>query len=567
MKEMIRRLKAWPFLTFELGLASFIIGVLGLASPIFVIQVLRRYVSSGIGGTLFTLVTGVLVAIVMEFAFRQVRLRLARGLNIRPEAQLSGRVFATLTDARMGALDRVAPAQKREMVSHLGMVQQTYSPNNITLLFDVPLCILYLAVIFMLKPVIAVCVFFLLVVVCIFSAGSRAIQEKPTQALQQASAKNRNLTSSTLIAADSVRAFNAASHLKEEWGKQQGQTNTVRRRLVILQGLLGSITSSLQALMTVIVIALGAWLTVRGEMTVAAMIGANILAGRAMAPILRFTQFVPQLSKARQSLEKLEEFCELPREPHKGTAKKKFSGRIEFADLAFGFGGTEGPLYESISVTVPEGGLLVVTGANGTGKTTLSRLVLGLLQPTRGRILVDGIDLRQAQPAWWRKQVIYLPQEPVFFDGTIRENLETNGVDLQEEDLTEIANRVGLKQFLDESKAGFDTPLMAGGRNLALGIRRRIAFARALVTKGQLVVLDEPVEGLDPEGRAVVGKLVSELSRERKTLIVCSHNPNMMQGLGIRLNLNIKPVPEISLPNPNKAVGPGSIPDVQEPQV
>lgn len=556
MRELFRRFRAWPFLSFEIGLSSFFIGLLSLASPIFVMQVLRRYVSSGIDGTLATLVTGTVAAIAMEFAFRQVRLRMARGLNLRPEAELSGRVFATITDARISALGKVPAAQQREMVNHLNTVQQAYSPINITTLFDVPLTFLYLGVIYLLRPLIAVLVLCLMAVVVLVSVLGRSAQEKPTLDLQQATTRNRNLAHTTLLADDSVRAFNAGRHLKELWGKQQVKTNGFQRHLVILQGLSQSITGGLQSLMNVVVIAVGAWLTVNGEMTVAAMIGANILAARSIAPILRLSQLSPQLTRARQSLDILEAFCSIPREPRSGTALKTFNGRLEFSDMAFSYDQAHGPLFESVSLIVPQGGLLVVTGANGTGKTTMASLVLALLQPTRGRILIDGVDLRQVQPEWWRRQIIYLPQEPVFFDGTIRENILTNGIDVQEEDLQAILQRVGLKQFLDESTSGLETALAGGGRNLALGIRRRIALARALVTKGRLVVIDEPTEGMDQAGRVVIGKVLSEMAQDGKTLIISSHNPNILPNRGIRLNLDIKPVPGINLSQSNRAVGP-----------
>ncbi len=564
MKEVFRRLKAWPFLAFEISVASLFIGLLGLASPIYIMQVLRRYVSSGIDGTLVTLTTGVIVAIVMEFAFRQIRLRLTRGLNLKPEAELSGRVFATITDARLGALDKIPQAQQRDMVNHLNTVQQAYSPINIASLFDVPVSILYLGVIFLLRPVIALVVLVFMVIIIAFSVLFRSVQQRPTQELQQATTRSRNLAQSALQADESVRAFNAARHLKELWGKLQAKMNGFQRQLTVLQGLSLSLTASLQALMNVAVIAIGAWLTVRGEMTVAAMIGANILAARSIAPLLRLVQLSPQLTKAKQALEILEAFCNIAREPRSGTALKAFAGRIEISDMAFRFEQSHGPLFESVTLTLPAGGLLVITGANGSGKTTMANLVLGLFNPTRGRILVDGVDLRQVQPEWWRRQVVYMPQEPVFFDGTIRENLLANGADLRDDELQAILNRVGLKQFIDESMAGLETPITGGGRNLALGIKRRMALARALVTRGQLVVIDEPTEGMDQPGRAMVGQVVSELVQEGKTLVVCSHNHNILPNRGIRLNLDSKPVPSVTLPHANRAVGPVTDKDAEE---
>ncbi|MCK5311520.1 MAG: ATP-binding cassette domain-containing protein [Desulfobacteraceae bacterium] len=546
MKELVKRLKSLPLLSSELVLASLFISILGLSSPIFVIQVLRRYVTSGIDSTLITLVTGVLVAIAMEFAFRQVRLRLARGLNLRPDAELSAKVFSTLTDARTGAIESVPPVQRREITGHLNTVLQAYNPVNFVSILDIPFAFLYVIAIFFLKPMLAIIVILFLTIAFVFSIINHLLQKEPQKNMQQAIAKNNSLANTVLQASDSVRSFNAAKFLKEIWGKQQGLSNILKRRMVILQGLSQSITASLQALMNVAVIAVGAVYAVQGEMSVAALIGANILASRALAPIIRFAQLGPIFINARQSLDLLENFCKIPREMKQGTALKNFAGKIELSDVAFRFGRASTPLFESASLVLNPGGLLVVTGSNGTGKTTLARLFMGLLVPVRGNLFVDGIDLRQILPYWWRQQIIYMPQEPVFFDGTIKENLLTNNSDIEEDALAHILEKAGLRKFLDEGQAGLETLLINGGKNLALGIRRRIALARALITDGQLVIIDEPAEGLDLDGVTLMFKMITEFAQSRKTMILFSHNPNILKGHGSRLDLNVKPVPKLT---------------------
>ena len=101
-----------------------------------------------------------------------------------------------------------------------------------------------------------------------------------------------------------------------------------------------------------------------------------------------------------------------------------YEGRVSFQDLAFAYPDNQTPIFESLKVDLEPGAVLIVAGGNGTGKTTLSRLVVGLIEPTRGRILVDGLELQQVAPEWWRMQVSYLPQEPSFLNATISENLK-----------------------------------------------------------------------------------------------------------------------------------------------
>lgn len=556
MRELFNRLKSMPLLFLQVLLASLFISMLSLSSPLFVIQVLTRYCTHGVDTTLITLTIGVLIAIALEFGFRQVRLGLSRGFSIRPDAQMAGGAFATLTSGKTASIEQLPPGLRREIMNSLAAIQQAYSPSNLATVLDAFFAFLYIGALFLLNGIIALIVSFFLVIMFLFALASHNLLGKPTQELNQASVRNSSLVSSAIQAADSIRSFNAARFLKQAWGKQQALTDELRRRISTQQGLSQSITMSANAIMSVAVIAVGATYVVAGGMSVGVLIGANILASRALAPINRFAQLGPIFTKAQQSLELLARFAKLPREDTKGTALKQYKGRLELKDLAFMYRGSSGPLFESASLQLAGGSILVVSGDNGSGKTTLVKLLVGLLEPTRGQIFVDGLDLRQVQLEWWRQQFIYLPQEPTFFDGTIRENLMTVNPELDEPKLLQVVERAGLKRFLDQSPQGLETPLINGGVNLALGVRRRLALARALTSGGMLAIFDEPAEGMDAEGIGTVFKAMNEISNSGRTLIVCSHNPNILQGKGLRLDLNIKPVPKLVIPAP-------AVPDIR----
>jgi ATP-binding cassette subfamily C protein LapB len=172
-------------------------------------------------------------------------------------------------------------------------------------------------------------------------------------------------------------------------------------------------------------------------------------------------------------------------------------------------------------------------------------MIVGLLEPTRGKILIDGVDLTQVVPEWWRKQIVYLPQEPSFLNATIAENLLTISPELDEAGLNELARAAGLKSFIDQSPEGFQTVLTNNGANLSLGIRRRLALARALASDGMLVVIDDPTEGLDAEGVQVVIDSINKLTKRGRTIIVFTHDPNLFSGIQHYLDLNSKPTPKL----------------------
>ncbi|MBT3360548.1 MAG: ATP-binding cassette domain-containing protein [Rhodospirillales bacterium] len=546
MKEMFRRLMSRPGIAAELVVASFLANMLALASPLFVIQVLNRYVSHGVDGTLITLTTGVILAVGLEFAFRQVRIALARGISVGPDEKMSAAGFAVLTGAKTAALERVPPGVSREVMSGLNAVETAYGAPNIGAVLDVPFAFLYIAVLFLLNPILAGVAALFLTGAFLVATISLMSLRKPTRAMVHASSGGNNLVGTAVQHADTVRAFNAGNFLNMAWVRQSQMVQGLRARIVNRQGFVQSLGQTSAALMNVAIIAVGATLVVKGEMTVGAMIGANILASRALVPLTRFAQLGEVFAKARQSLNLINEFARIPVEATTGSAKSKYTGSLEIRDLAFEFTGASSPLFESVSLDLTPGSVLLVTGGNSTGKTTLARLLAGVLEPTRGQILADGLDLRQSVPEWWRRQIMYMPQEPAFLNATIEENLRTTNPEIGMERLNELIDMVGLRQFLDETNKGFDEPVTSNGNSLSLGIRRRLALARALATGGQVAIFDEPMEGMDRDGCAAVSKVMGELARQGRTIIVISHDHSIVKGASVMLDLNAKPVPRIT---------------------
>ena len=152
MKELLRRLMIQPGLTFELVLASLFANVLALAPSLFVIQVLNRYVANGINSTLVTLTTGVVIAIILEFAFRQVRNRLAKGISRMQDEEISRASFHVLATAKAGSIERLPPGQQREIMSGIDNIRNAYGAANISSVLDLPFALLFLGVLYLLTP-------------------------------------------------------------------------------------------------------------------------------------------------------------------------------------------------------------------------------------------------------------------------------------------------------------------------------------------------------------------------------------------------------------------------------
>lgn len=548
MIELFRRLTARPVLFAELLLASLFVNLLALASTLYVIQVLNRYVSYGVDATLATLTIGMLIAVVLEFGFRHARLKLAAVISTGPDALASDASYRVLLRARLGALDRVAPGLRQEIARSVDSVERAFTAPTVSALLDVPFALLSVSVLLLLSPRLAA------IVVCAMGvtflvvwAGQKALRE-PTAIMMKAAAGTQSLLTAAVDGGDTTRAFNGFNMLFRLWESQRRALRALRRRLADTEGLNQSLSQSIASLQGVAVIAVGAMLVLKGELDVATLIGANILASRALGPIARMGSLSESLARGTQALTLLREFSQLPLEPDNGTALNPYRGRLELKDVAFIYPGNSGPLFESLSLSLEPGSILVVTGPNGSGKTTLARMLVGLIDPVRGQILVDGVDLRQIAPEWWRRQLVYQPQEPFFLPGSIADNIRINVPALDDEGLNKVAQVVGLRPFIDTASKGFGTPIADGGRTLSVGVRRRISLARALTTGGLLVVLDEPTEGLDSDGCAAVYAAMNALAAAGRTIVAFSHDPHIVRSARLHLDLGSKPVPRVTRP-------------------
>jgi len=543
MGEFFKRLKAKPGLTAEIVAASLFANILALASPLFVIQVLNRYVGQGVDATLAALASGVLIAIALELGFRQARMKLARGLSAKNDDELSTGAFGILTTAESMALMRIPAGERREVVRGLEMVENAYTPGNITSVIDVPFALLFAVALFMLSPHLAAIAVGFLIVILIFAVQSQRSLRGPMTNLSAAQNEVSGLLNNANAATDTVRAFGGRAIMTDAWKTASERSRLLRALIARRQALVQSVTQSAQALMSVFIYSVGAWLVVHGKLDVGMLIGANILSARTLGPMIKFAQLGETFAKAENALTKVREFASLPVEPDKGAKLSQFNGQIEFRDVSFAYPGATTPLFEGLNFKLPPGGVMVVTGSNGAGKSTLAKIAAGLLQPVRGQVLADGVDLKQLDPGWWRSQLMYLPQEPTFINASLRANLEAANPDQDEETMMRILREVGLGPFVDESPDGLDRIIANGGGNMALGQRRRLAFARAMFVGGKMAVLDEPTESLDDEGTAFVYSALIDMARRGKTIIAFSRNPKIVSAATLILDLDSKPTP------------------------
>ena len=544
MIEIFNRLKRNPNLFTKIIIASFFVNILALATPVYVIQVLQRYVAYGVNSTLVTLVVGILLVSMFEFFFRNIRHRMTREVEAE-NTLLADRVMKKLVSIKSSYYSIQKSFRPDIVTRNVNLVQNTFNASTTLILIDVPFVLIFLIALFLINYQLGlIATLFILVPFIILNFYRNSI-DKLSNASTQLNYGTARLHDSSSTRFETVKYFNLINAVKKAWGSIIERTINTKEDLEAQRNILSSFMASSTTLLTIIIIAWGAVLAVDGQISVGALIGANILGSRAIAPIIRLVQNIEPINKATVSLGELNQFLRIPQDSKDGSEIRDFKGIIDIKDLHFQYPNSKVPVFEGLNCTVKPGDVLAIKGSNGSGKSTLIKSIIRILEFNRGQIFYDSVELNQLSLDWLRSNLTYLPQEPKFIDGTLLDNL-LGLTEIKKDKMNEILKSVDLIDFVNSDPSGIKMQLPNRGENLPFGIRKRIALARAMVVSGQVVVFDEPTESMDERGRTSLYNLIDKMTMERKTIIVATQDENIIKKANILLDLDKKPSPQVT---------------------
>jgi ATP-binding cassette, subfamily C, bacterial exporter for protease/lipase len=504
------------------GLFSAVANVLMLVPTLYMLQIFDRVLVSLNELTLLMVSLFTLFLLVVMATADWFRSRLLIRTGLRLDQALSTRVF----DA--GFAEATArPGSQLRPTGDLIELRQFLTGTGVISFFDLPWTPVYLAVLFILHPLLGwVALGFMLLQSLLVFLGQRVTREPHKLALA-AQTDSQTFLQGKLRNAEVIHAMGMWPPLRDRWRQRQREALSLHAQSHRVAQGVTSASKWLRYAQQSGGLAVGAILVINGEISAGAMIAANVLMTRTLAPIDQLASAWKQFHGARQAYERL--VALLGRHPRQKAAAlgERPQGRVEVRNITAGAPDSEDPILKQVSLVLEPGTVTVVVGPSGSGKSTLARVVTGLWPAREGEVLLDGRPVR----AWPRGELGlhlgYLPQDVELFDGTVADNIARLG-EVDPGAAVQAAQMCGLHDAILQLPGGYDAGIGVGGHVLSGGQRQRIALARALYRNPRLVVLDEPNSSLDDAGERALEKAVSTLRSTGNTLLLITHRPSMV---------------------------------------
>lgn len=510
----------------DVTVAGVCINLLALASPLFIMNVYDRVIPHNSMVTLWVLALGVGIACVVDGVLRALRAWYVDLAGRNVDVVLSTVLLERVIHARLDACPE-SPGELAHTLESFENLRETLSSTTLLAFIELPFVLLFIGLMAWLGGSLALVP--LLAAPCMLLFG--AVLQRPfrdsARESQMRNARRHAVLSETLAGLETVKGnllYAPLLNRYENTVEASAHTRLHGRRLgtVAAQGVY--VVTSLSSVALIIV---GAYNIAAGHLSVGALVACVILLGRCLGPLAQLAALLGQWQRTRATLTLLNRIMALPEENDGNVGLPAGQLGYDLHEVSLSYKNTDIPSLDNLTLRIAPGERVGIVGGIGSGKTTLARVLMGLLRPTEGRVSLGGVDLRQVSPDHLRSRAGYLAQEVVLFSGTVRENLALGLAQPDSRRLEAVVEVAGVNDFVGLHPLGLDMPAGDRGRMLSGGQRQAVAMARALVRDPSVLVLDEPASHLDPGAEL---RLVNRLGQilPGRTLVLFTHRPAML---------------------------------------
>ncbi|WP_051304502.1 type I secretion system permease/ATPase [Chitinilyticum litopenaei] len=511
-------------------LAALMINLFALAVPLYSMNVYDRVVPNQAFDTLWVLALGALLVLGFDFVLRTARGYILDVASKRIDITLSTLIMERVLGLRMAA----RPASVGSFAANLRAFESMrdfIASASMATLVDLPFVLIFLLVLIWISPWLLLPPLVGMLLIVVFSLLAQAKMAAMVEESQRATAQRNATLVESLTGIETIKTATAEGEFQRRWERATLFLAQKGGQLRLLSSTTINFAQLITQLVYIVMIIVGVYLMAEGKMSMGGIIAASMLSGRAMAPLGQIAGLLMQYQNARSSLEGIESHMQMPVErPAESTFlhRATFRGDIEFRDVHFAYPGRDDAALAGISFRIKAGERVALIGRVGSGKTTIEKLILGLYHPDQGSVLVDGVDTRQIDPAELRRAIGHVPQDPILFFGSLKQNIALGAPFADDGMIIAAAELAGVNEFADAHPRGYDMAISERGESLSGGQRQAVTIARAVLNDPPMLLLDEPSSAMDHQSEErLKGRLRKYIAS--KTVVLVTHRTSLLE--------------------------------------
>ncbi|MGG7048744.1 MULTISPECIES: type I secretion system permease/ATPase [unclassified Campylobacter] len=511
-------------------LASFIISLFVLASPLFTMNVYDRVVPNNAVETLWVLALGVGMVYLIDLFLKFIRSYFLEVAGKKSDIIMSSLIFERVMDMKFNNRPKSVGSFANNM-KEFDTIKNFFSSASLVAIVDLPFAVIFLIVVYFIGSYLVVVPVVIIAIILIYTFSIKDPLQKAIKSTFEASAAKSGILIESLNALETIKTLGASGHVQWNWEEATGEIANRSIKSKMITTSITTITAFLVQLNTIAIIVTGVYMIKETHLTMGALIAVVMLSSRAIAPMGQVAALIANFEQTKAAYESVNKIMNMPVERPEGkkfVRRNSFDGKIEFKNVSFTYPDTTKGSLDRINFVINAGEKVGIIGRNGSGKTTIQKLILGLYAPTEGAVLIDGIDINQIDPADLRRNIGYVPQDILLFKGTVRENIVQKAPYADDMQIIKAAKISGVDEYVNAHPLGFDMPVLERGDGISGGQRQSIALARAFLLDSPIVLLDEPTNSLD---NTVENKLKGNLKINLvdKTMLLVTHKTSLLE--------------------------------------
>jgi ATP-binding cassette subfamily C protein LapB len=512
----------------EIIVISFFINLFALISPFFTMNVYDRIVPNYAISTLLVLAFGMLIMYFFDFIFKIIKSYLTDYISLNIGNEVDQVLLSKLLNMKGTGLN-LSNGAKNSLFKELSMVREFYFSRFIPSLIDLPFLLMFLILLFVISPtmlLVALVASFIVFMANIFFQVP--MQKNHAGMLNEDQNKNGMLIE-TVSGMESIKTFNYIGKILSKWRRVLDKAYRSNYNYNLWVNISTNFSLWIMNVVTTIIVVVGVFEISRNAMTTGGLIASSTIVSRIMTTVIAFAGLIVRYRSIQNTLRHLEKIVNSPMEDETENygAKAPFTGEITFKDVTFFYPSMKHPILNKCSFTIKAKDKVAIIGKTGAGKSTITRLLLGLDFNNGGEVQLDGIDINNIHISELRSSIGFMPQKSFFFHGTVRENIMMNGTNVSEEQYQKACDLAGVKLITALSGKGDDMVVQEMGKNLSGGQQQIIALARAILMDPPILMLDEPTNGMDTSLEATFMENIRKYVID-KTFILITHKPTQL---------------------------------------